>query len=338
MNDSTMLSPGDLLRSADTAMYCAKISGKSNYAVYDEGMHQDSLARLTLENSLRMALERRELFVLYQPIISLTTGYVAGFEALLRWRREDGSVVPPATFIPIAEATGIINDLGKWVLNEAIRTVSEWNAALSKDQRVYVAVNVARQQLASTAIVEAIQSCLEESDLAPELLHIEVTESVVIDAPDVFAVALRSIRDMGVRVDLDDFGSGYSSLSCLYDLPLDAIKIDRTFVYQAEKHREYAAVIASVMMLARNLKIKVVAEGIETRDQLAQILAFDCDFAQGYCFSVPLTPEDARLMVASGKRVVMPKPSRSVMVPALSSGKGVSAEAPPVAYTTTDVS
>lgn len=312
MNDASMRTPGDLLRSADTAMYRAKQGGKANHAIFDERMHQDVMSRLTLENSLRLALERNEFFVHFQPIISLSGGHVAGFEALLRWRRADGEIVQPETFVPIAEDIGIIKDVGRWVMREAMSRVSKWNAALPPDQRVFVAVNVARQQLDVGTIAGDVARILEEFSFPAEMLHVEVTESVIVDAPREFADALQSIRDLGVRIDLDDFGSGYSSLSCLYDFPLDAIKIDRTFVYQSEKHREYAAVIASVMMLARNLKMKVVAEGVETRDQLAQILAFDCDYAQGFCFAAPLDPEAAQAMLASGKRVVMPKQATHV--------------------------
>lgn len=314
LNDAKMQTPGDLLRSADTAMYRAKQGGKANHAIFDEKMHLDVMARLVLENELRAALERDEFFVLYQPIIRLTDGQVAGYEALLRWRRETDEVVGPSTFIPIAEEIGIIGEIGNWVLAEATRTIASWNAGLPEERQVFVSVNVARQQLRMPGAAEWVGRTLEAAGLPAAQLHLEVTEGVVIDAPVNFAEALQAIRNLGVNIDLDDFGSGYSSLSCLYDYPIDAIKIDRTFVYQSERHREYAAVIASVMMLARNLKLKVVAEGVETRDQLAQILAFDCDYAQGFCFSNPLEPEEARAMLYGDKRVIMPRQAPRVIV------------------------
>lgn len=306
LSDPALPTPCDLLRGADTAMYRAKQAGKACHAIFDQKMHGEVMERLKLENDLRRAQDQGEFSVVYQPVVSLTDGRIAGFEALLRWRRSDGEAVEPDKFIPIAEEIGVIEALGRWTLDQACRQVVLWNNRLASDRQIFVAVNVSGRQLASPAFCDDVRNLIQSTGIAPERLHLEVTENAVIGGPVVAARALRSLKALGVSNHLDDFGTGHSSLSCLYDLPLDAIKIDRTFVYQAQKHREYAAVIAAVMLLARNLNMAVVAEGVETRDQLAQILAFDCDLAQGYYFSRPLDAAAAWDMLSADQPCYLP--------------------------------
>ncbi len=299
VNNEAVKEPGDLLRSADTAMYRAKQGGKACHAMFDQHMHDEVVARLTVENDLRKALDRDEFRILYQPIISLGTGRIAGFEALLRWHPTSKPMVYPDVFIPIAEELGLIKEMGTWIMKRACHQVQEWNQNLPKDRQVFAAVNVARQQLAVPDFPDIVQDVINKTHIDPKLLHLEITESTVIDAPKTVEKTLASLKEKGVQLYLDDFGTGYSSLSSLYDFPLDAVKIDRAFVYKSERHREYAAVISAVMMMARNLKMKVVAEGIETKSQLAQIVSFDCDFAQGYYFSKPFDADDAWAMLTS---------------------------------------
>jgi PAS domain S-box-containing protein len=282
----------DLLRDADAAMYRAKTGGKARHAVFDSTMHAAAVARLRLESELRRALERRELVLQYQPIVSLTDGTTRGFEALLRWRRE-GRLVSPAEFIPVAEDTGLIVPIGAWVLAEACRQLAQWGhthgapaAALS------VSVNLSRKQLADAGIVEHCRRALADHGLDASRLKLEITESVIMENGKATGEAVRALRELGVGLQIDDFGTGYSSLSCIHDFPLDCLKIDRSFATHAVD-RDRAAVLNAIVHLAHNLGMGVVAEGIETADQLTMLQGLDCDFGQGYLFAPPLDADVA---------------------------------------------
>jgi EAL domain-containing protein (putative c-di-GMP-specific phosphodiesterase class I) len=277
-------------------MYRAKSGGKARHAVFDSTMHAAALARLRLESELRRALQRRELVLHYQPIVSLADGMTTGFEALLRWRRE-GKLVSPADFIPIAEDTGLIVPIGAWVLREACRQLAEW-----RDRRgeaaatLTMSVNLSRKQLADANIVDHCRRALADHGLEPSRLKMEITESVIMENRKVANEALRALRALGVGLQIDDFGTGYSSLSCLHEFPLDCLKIDRSFATHAVD-RDRIAILNAIVVLAHNLGMGVVAEGIETKDQLSMLLGLDCDFGQGYLFSRPLEAQDAERFI-----------------------------------------
>jgi diguanylate cyclase (GGDEF)-like protein len=293
---STHASAKDLLRDADVAMYHAKSAGRGTFAVFSGGMRQAAVDRLRLESELRRAVERDELLLHYQPIVSLTTRQFVGFEALVRWRRE-GSLISPGQFIPVAEDTSLIVPVGDWVLREACRQLRAWRDRFPEARDLFVSVNLSRKQLADPAVVDKIRSAIRESAVPPEALKLEITESALMENADAAMPLLEQIQSLGVRLQMDDFGTGYSSLGCLHRFPLSGLKIDRSFVATTSSRRDYAAVIQAIITLARNLGIEVVAEGVETAEQVALLQALDCEYGQGYYFSQPLPADKAEAML-----------------------------------------
>jgi diguanylate cyclase (GGDEF)-like protein len=289
----------ELLRNADSAMYRAKQTGKARQAVFDESMHVEAKTRLELENDLRHALENNEFQVYYQPIISLHTRMISAFEALLRWNHPRRGLVSPAEFIPAAEETGLIVPLGTWTMREACRQLSIWNKRRPGDKPLSIGVNVSKRQLMESDFCDQVTQIIQETGVDSRLLNLEVTESAIITGSQPIETRVRQIKAMGVRLHMDDFGTGYSSLSCLSRFPFDVLKIDRAFVMDLESRRDYAAIILAIISLARHLDMKVTAEGVETEEQLAQIVTLDCDFAQGYLFSKPVDAKAATAMAAS---------------------------------------
>jgi len=288
----------DLLRDADVAMYHAKSAGRGTYAVFNGSMHQAAVNRLKLESELRRAVERRELLLFYQPIVSLSTREVLGFEALIRWRR-DGRLISPGEFIPVAEDTGLIVPVGHWALREACRQLHVWRRRHPHLPELFVSVNLSRKQLADRGIAGKIRDAIAAADVPPAAIKLEITESALMEDADAALPLLSQIQSLGVKLQMDDFGTGYSSLGCLHRFPLNGLKIDRSFVMTTSARRDYAAVIQAIITLARNLGIDVVAEGIETADQVALLQALDCEFGQGYYFAKPLPPEEAQKMLPS---------------------------------------
>jgi PAS domain S-box-containing protein len=286
----------DLLRDADVAMYHAKSAGRGTYAVFNGSMHQAAVNRLRLESELRRALERRELLLYYQPIVSLSTREVLGFEALIRWRR-DGRLISPGEFIPVAEDTGLIVPIGHWALREACRQLHAWRGRFAHLPELFVSVNLSRKQLADRGIAGKIRDAIADADVPPASVKLEITESALMEDADAALPLLAQIQSLGVKLQMDDFGTGYSSLGCLHRFPLHGLKIDRSFVATTSARRDYAAVIQAIITLARNLGIDVVAEGIETAEQVALLQALDCEFGQGYYFSRPVPPEEAQAML-----------------------------------------
>lgn len=283
---SDYLSATDLLRDADTAMYAAKSAGKNRYVCFQPAMHAAAVARLQLDADLRRALEREELLLHYQPILSLESRRTVGFEALLRWNR-DGRLTSPAEFIPIAEDTGLIVPIGAWVLREACRQLAAWNRK-HPELNLFMSVNLSRRQLADPSLITDILTILRETGVRPASVKIEITESVAMHDGRAAVETLSDLKLTGVQLALDDFGTGYSSLSLLHEFPIDILKLDRSFMAQISVNRDTAAVIGAVVALAHNLNMKVVAEGIESLEQVAFLQALDCDLAQGYLFSKPL--------------------------------------------------
>ena len=277
----------DMLRDADAAMYRAKAQGKSCYALFDRQMHQQATSLLHIEIDLRRAVERSEFVLHYQPIACLRTGTIRGFEALLRWQHPERGMVSPADFIPVAEETGLIVPMGEWALREACRRTRDWHRQTGNDQ-LTISVNISAKQFAQPDLVSKIRGILDETGLDPRRLNLEITESVVMQNVESATNMLAQIRRLGVALSLDDFGTGYSSLSYLHRFPISTLKIDRSFVSRIAENNENAEIVRTIIMLARNLGMKTVAEGVESMLQLTSLAELDCDSAQGYLFSRPV--------------------------------------------------
>jgi diguanylate cyclase (GGDEF)-like protein len=278
----------DLIRRADTAMYRAKSVGRNCVAVFDESMHARAAHRLELETALHRALERHELQLYHQPILNLRTGTITGFEALMRWRREDGSDVSPAEFIPIAEEGGMIVGLGAWALLEATTQLRQWIDEETCPATSTMSVNVSPKQLEGDGFHAVVREALHRSRLPARNLWLEVTESSMIDDPEQALRTLEQLADLGVRVALDDFGTGYSSLSLLQRFPLQRIKIDRSFVNKVADDDHDRALVRTILAMGESLGLEVVAEGVETIEQLAVLTQMGCSHVQGYLISRPV--------------------------------------------------
>jgi diguanylate cyclase (GGDEF)-like protein/PAS domain S-box-containing protein len=289
----------DMLRDAETAMHSAKARGKARYEVFGNDMHGELMSRLKMETDLRRACERDELFVDYQPIVSLQNRTLIGFEALVRWRHPDFGMVPPKEFIPIAEETGLILQIGQTVLRSACRQAREWQQTYPSSPPLFVSVNLSVKQFNEPGLVENIAELLEESNLPPRCLKLEITESVFSDNIDAAVTLLTQLRDLGVQLSIDDFGTGYSSLSYLQRFPIDTLKIDRSFVTQMMENEENLAIVRTIVALAQNLGMDVVAEGVETEDQLRLLRKLECENGQGYLFSTPLGGRQLDQFIAS---------------------------------------
>ena len=291
--------PEDILRDADTAMYRAKQRGKARYEMFDQAMHARAMDRLGLERDMRRAVERRELFLQYQPIVSLSNGALRGFEALVRWRHPERGVIPPAKFIPIAEETGMIIPIGKWVLGEACRQMSRWQKLSSLDAPLPISVNLSGRQFLQPDLLEQVEEVLRETGLAPRSLKLEITETVVMENIETATQTLERLRSLGVELSIDDFGTGYSSLSYLQRFPVSTLKIDRSFVSRMAESDGTAEIVRTITKLAQTLGMDVVAEGVETEGQRAQLSDFECEYGQGYYFSMPMDGEFAEALLLS---------------------------------------
>jgi diguanylate cyclase (GGDEF)-like protein/PAS domain S-box-containing protein len=289
--------PEQLLRDADTAMYQAKTHTRGGYVIFEPGMHEHAVERLRLETELRRAVERREFAVYYQPVLSLTTNRVAGYEALVRWNHPLRGIVGPGEFIPMAEETGIAIAIDRLVLREACRQMQEWLRAVPDSGLEFMSVNLSSRQLSQPDLVELVSKVLWETGLGPEKLKLEITENVIIDNPGAAAEMLGKLRSLGVQLYIDDFGTGYSALSYLHDLPINGLKIDRSFIQRMGKHGEKQQIVKTILALGKDLNIDVIAEGIETEDQLAQLKSLQCRYGQGYIFSKPVDSEKARALI-----------------------------------------
>ena len=285
--------PDYILRDADTAMYRAKDAGKACYELFDLEMHSRAVIRLRLENDLRRAVERNEFCVFYQPIVSVETGRLSGFEALVRWQHPERGLVEPSEFIPVAEETGLIGTLGSWILEEACRRMHEWHMQHPANRTLTINVNLSSKQLIQSGLVQEVRTILEKTQLPPRSLKLEITESVVMENAELATTMLKQLSDLNVHLCIDDFGTGYSSLSYLHRFPVDTLKIDRSFVNRIEEKGENVEIVRIIATLARNLGMEVVAEGVESEDQLACLKALKCEYAQGYLFAVPLTADAA---------------------------------------------
>ncbi len=286
----TYASAEEMLRDADTAMYEAKHAGRGRCTTFDATMQQRVRDRAALEQDLRRALTRSEFSLVYQPIVSLRTGRTETLEALLRWRHPTRGPIPPSEFIPVAEESGLIVQLGRWSLSEASRQLAEWRHRHPHAHDVGISVNLSRRQLESPTLAEDVAQVLAENGLPPGALHLEVTESEAMHDHATAGQRLQELRDRGIKLDIDDFGTGHSSLACLHRFPVDFLKIDRSFIASVTDSSLFASLVDAITQLARTLQIQVVAEGIETPEQLRLLRALGCDYGQGYLLSRPLPP------------------------------------------------
>jgi diguanylate cyclase (GGDEF)-like protein len=294
-------SPAALLQSADIAMSRAKAAGRARYEMFDREMQARALGRLQAETDLRRALDRQELTVYYQPLVDLASGRITELEALVRWRHPQRGIVLPLDFIPLAEETGLILQIGRWVLAEACRQARAWQARFPRQEPLAVSVNLSVKELAQPGFVSQVAETVAHSGLDPRCLKLEITENLLIENSELTRTMLLELQRLGVRIYLDDFGTGYSSLSYLYRLPLDAIKIDRTFVTQMDRGEQHLQLVHIVRDLARNIGVSAVAEGVETETQLQVLRSLGCEFAQGYLFSKPVPPEEIERLLASDR-------------------------------------
>lgn len=314
------------MRNADTALYQAKARGKARHAVFDSHMHATVLKRLRTESDLRRALERGEFRVFYQPKMKLKTdlqGFlrfsgsraivagakettraprIEGTEALVRWEHPDLGLISPTEFVPVAEETGLIVPIGLWVLREACLQTRQWNERYPDDPPLTVCVNLSARQFHDPGLCQDVTRILQETGLDPQYLSLEITESAVMKDVQVTSATLRELKGLGVELSVDDFGTGYSSLSYLKRFPVDYLKIDRSFVEELKGNAEDAMLVSGIIRLAHTLGMRVVAEGVESVEQLQRLQGLGCDLAQGYYFSKPLPGEAVPGLLAHARQ------------------------------------
>lgn len=288
--------PEDILRDADIAMHYAKEKG-TGAAVFTKELRTRFLERVQLESDLRLAVEREELEMHYQPLISLKDGSIMGFEALLRWHHRELGTIPPVKFIPIAEESGLIIPITIWILQETCQQLAIWQKISPAYQNLIVSVNISGKHLSNDELTDDVEQALELAGLTPESLKLEITESVAMENAENTIDILTSLKRAGVQLSLDDFGTGYSSLSYLHRLPFDTLKIDRSFVYSVGENGENSEILQTIVSLAKNLKLKIIAEGIETESQLSLLQFLGCDYGQGYLLAKPQPQEEATRML-----------------------------------------
>jgi diguanylate cyclase (GGDEF)-like protein/PAS domain S-box-containing protein len=290
--------PEEVLRDADAAMYRAKSLGRNRHEIFNEALHLEALDRLRLETDLRRAVQDASFGVHYQPIVALADGRVAGFEALVRWRHPVWGLVPPDQFIQVAEETGLILPIGRWVLSEACGKIHQWQREHPSDPPLAINVNLSRRQLLQVDLLEQIRHILESTGLPPRTLRLEITESAILENPEDAVELLRDLESLDIDLCVDDFGTGYSSLSSLQEFPVSVLKIDRSFIRGMGPDGERDEIVRAVVGLAHSLRMKVVAEGVETEGQLERLRAMSCDYGQGYLLCRALDPEGVEKFLA----------------------------------------
>lgn len=292
----------DLLRDADIAMYRAKDAGKSRYEIFDRTMHAQTLHLLQLETALRRAIAQNEFLLYYQPIVSLVTGRLTGFEALVRWQHPDQGLICPDAFIPVSEDSGLILPIGRWVLWEACRQLRDWQLQLPAAENLTVSVNLSSRQIKEPNFVTQLDQILSETGLSGSSLNLEITESMMIENTEAVSAMLLQIRERQIQLGIDDFGTGYSSLSYLHRFSVNSLKIDRTFINCMSLEDEKSGIVRAIITLAHTLGMEVIAEGVETPHQLNLLKSLACEFAQGYFFARPLNCESARQLIESERQ------------------------------------
>jgi EAL domain-containing protein (putative c-di-GMP-specific phosphodiesterase class I) len=303
-----------LLKYADTAMYRAKAAGRNNFQFYTTEMNTHTLQRLEMENGLRRALERQEFLLHYQPKVDLRTGGIVGFEALLRWQRPGVGLVSPADFVPLLEETGLIVPVGEWLIDTACAQIGAWRRAGIEPRPI--AINLSARQFTDRNLAETIKRSLEEHLVESYLLDLEITESSLMNNTEDAIATLQYLKSLGLHISIDDFGTGYSSLSYLKRFPLDALKVDRSFVRDITTDADDAAITLAIISMAHSLGLKVIAEGVETEAQLAFLAKHRCDEMQGYYFSRPVHADDCSRMLREKRCIRIPV---AIPAPAVSS-------------------
>jgi diguanylate cyclase (GGDEF)-like protein/PAS domain S-box-containing protein len=296
--EATTTKADELLRNADVAMYVAKSKGKARYELFDPSMHTAALRRLEMKGELQQAIENEDFVLHYQPIVSLSEGALLGIEALVRWNHETRGLIPPVEFIPLAEESGLIVPLGRWVLREACRQANAWPI---KNPEISLSVNVSPRQFMHPGLVEDVAKALWDSHIDPSILTIEITESVLIHDTDAAIEKLSRLKDFGVRIAVDDFGTGYSSLGYLKRFPIDILKIDKSFIDGVGSSAEEAAIAHAIIKLGGSLGLEVVAEGIEEMEQVDALQSLRCERGQGFFFSKPVDAETMGEILAEGR-------------------------------------
>lgn len=294
-----------LLMNADVAMYKAKKSGKNDYQFYNRVIDEELIRKVWIENGLRESINNDELKVFYQPIVELKTNRIVSCEALLRWIPPNYGIVSPAEFIPVAEETGQINLIGEWVLRTACKTIKKWNDTLQLTENIVVSVNLSPVQLRQKNIVRLISDVLEETELDPELLVLEITEGIFIDYFDEVSKIIEEIRNLGVKISLDDFGTGFSSLSYLKHLPINILKIDKSFIKDINISQREKVLVQSIISLVQNLNIQIVAEGVEDTNQLKFLKSCNCNKVQGFLFSKPVDEKKFEELITSSSQNII---------------------------------
>jgi diguanylate cyclase (GGDEF)-like protein len=286
-----------LIKNADTAMYQAKEQGRDNYQLFNAYVNARALQRIALEHALRRALINEEFDVFFQPIVDLRTGVVTGMEALLRWNHPELGSVPPSTFIPLAESTGIMMPIGAWALRQACMRAKEWQDA--GFHNLSLAVNLSVTQLQSVDLVQRVRAALDETGLPADQLELEITESSAMQSPEISLRVLSELKKLGIRISLDDFGTGHSSLAYLKRLPIDTVKIDQSFVRDIDADPNSAAIVTAIIAMAHSLRLKVIAEGVELEEQAIFLRRYGCDMMQGFLFTKPVPAHEFGILLAS---------------------------------------
>lgn len=297
LSDTAYKAAEDMVRDADIAVHRAKAQGGSRCEIFDRAMHVNAVGRLKLETDLRRAIEHSQFRLHYQPIVSLGDRHIIGFEALLRWQRPGIGLVPPGEFLAVAEETGLIVSIGRWAIREACRQMTEWSRMFPSTPPLTMAVNISAKQFAQPNLVSEIMQVLRDTGLDPGCLKLELTESLTMRDAEHTAAIVAELRGLGVRLSIDDFGTGYSSLSYLRRFAIETLKIDRSFVSGMSGNLECFEIVKTIMTLAHNLGMAVVAEGTETAEQVHQLESLACEYAQGYFFSRPVDAESVEQML-----------------------------------------
>ncbi|NOZ69240.1 MAG: EAL domain-containing protein, partial [Deferribacteres bacterium] len=286
----------NILRDADIAMYHAKSNGSARYEIFNTGMYRNVFARLKLETDLRQAIKQNEFCLHYQPIVSAETGRITGLEALLRWRHPAKGLVYPGEFVPAAEETGLIVPIGKWTLYEACRQLRIWQKRFPLNPPLTVSVNISSRQMLPD-LIKYIKEVIRDTGIEPSTLILEITESMIMENAQTVAPLFLQLKDINVKLHIDDFGTGYSSLSYLHQFPVDVLKIDRSFVSRLGFNGDNMKIVRAIATLAHSLNMDIIAEGVETEDQIEQLRSLNCKYMQGYFFSRPLNcSETERLL------------------------------------------
>jgi len=294
----------DLLRDADIAMYRAKRAGKGCCEVSDTAMHENAVKRLQLETDLRKALDQGEFRVYYQPIVSLQTGRITGFEALTRWQRPEG-ILPPIAFIAVAEETGLIIPMNRQLLREACQHLRSWQSEFPSDPPLTMSVNMTSREFAQPDLTGEIRKSLDQTGIDPSCLQLEIIETIAMGDAEKSGHVLAQLKALGVRLSIDDFGTGYSSLSRLRRIPVDTLKIDRAFISNMDSDKENREIVRAIIVLAHNLGLKVVAEGTEKEEHTNLLKQFNCEMAQGYLFSRPADDQAMLKLLANNRRAAV---------------------------------